>query len=168
MEIEKWDDASEQAWLWVKVPSISSTANTDLYLYYDSSQPDNTAYVGDKGSTAAQNVWNTNFKGVWHLDEDPSGTSPQMRDSTSNNHNGTSNGNMTSGDQVAGKIDGSLDFDGTDDYIQTTSNELKTLDNFTLSVWFKADSTTDPHHILWEGPASQNGWGDGSGNPEYS
>jgi len=89
-----------------------------------------------------------------------------MRDSTSNNHNGTSNGNMTSGDQVAGKIDGSLNLDGNDDYIQTTSNELKTLDSFTLSVWFKADSTTVPQHILWEGPASQNGWGDGSGNPD--
>jgi hypothetical protein len=166
VEIERWDNASEQAWLWVKVPSISSTADTDLYLYYDSFQSDNTAYVGDKESTPAQNVWTTNFKGVWHLDEDPSGTSPQMKDSTSNNNNGTSNGNMTSGDQVAGKIDGSLNFDGSDDYINTTSNELKTLNNFTLSVWFKADSTTTPsHHILWEGPASQNGWGDGSGNP---
>jgi hypothetical protein len=162
VEIEKWDNASEQAWLWVKVPSISSTTNTDLYLYYDSSQPDNTAYVGDKRSTTAQNVWNTNFKGVWHLDEDPSGTSPQMKDSTSNNHNGTSYGNMTSGDQIAGKIDGSLNFDGSDDYIQTSSNELKTLNNFTLSVWFKVDSTTAAQHILWEGPASQNGWGDGS------
>jgi len=162
VEIERWDYVSEKAWLWIKVPNISSKGNTNLYLYYDSSQPYNTAYVGDKGSTAAQNVWNTNFKGVWHLDEDPSGTSPQMRDSTSNNHNGTSNGNMTSGDQIAGKIDGSLDFDGTDDYINTTSNELKTLNNFTLSVWFKADSTTAPQHILWEGPASQNGWGDGS------
>ena len=162
VEIEKWDNASEQAWLRVKVPSISSTADTDLYLYYDGSQSDNTAYVGDKESAPAQNVWNTSFKGVWHLDEDPSGTAPQMRDSTSNNNDGTSNGNMTSGDQIAGKIDGSLDFDGTDDYIQTTSSELKTLDNFTLCVWFKADSTTAPQHILWEGPASQNGWGDGS------
>ncbi|MDH5461983.1 MAG: LamG domain-containing protein, partial [Candidatus Bathyarchaeota archaeon] len=165
VEIDKWDDASEQAWLWVKVPSISSTIDTDLYLYFDSFQSDNTAYVGDKESTPAQNVWNTNFKGVWHLDEDPSGTAPQMRDSTSNNNDGTSSGTMTSGDQVAGKIDGSLDFDGTNDYIQTPSNELQTLENFTMSVWFKTDTTTNSHHILWEGPASENGWGDGSGNP---
>ncbi|MDH5691347.1 MAG: DUF2341 domain-containing protein, partial [Candidatus Bathyarchaeota archaeon] len=162
VEIEKWDHTNEKAWLWVKVPSINSTADTDLYLYYDGSQSDNTAYVGDKESTPAQNVWNTNFKGVWHLDEDPSGTAPQMRDSTSNNNDGTSNGAMTSGDQIIGKIDGSLDFDGTNDYIQTTSSELKTLDNFTLSVWFKADSTTAPQHILWEGPVTENGWGDGS------
>jgi hypothetical protein len=32
-------------------------------------------------------------------------------------------------------------------------------------VWFKVDSTTTPQHILWQGPSTQNGWGDGSGNP---
>ena len=38
VEIEKWDDANEQAWLSVKVAganSISSSADTILYLYYD-------------------------------------------------------------------------------------------------------------------------------------
>ncbi|MCW4040213.1 MAG: DUF2341 domain-containing protein [Candidatus Bathyarchaeota archaeon] len=165
VEIERWDDGQEQAWLWVNIPSISNTTDTDLYLYYDSSQPDNTVYVGDKETVPAQTVWNTDFAGVWHLNEDPSGTAPQMNDSTSNAHNGTSYGSMTSGNQVIGRNDGSLDLDGTNDYIQTTSNELETLENFTLSVWFKVDSTTTPQHIIWEGPSSQNGWGDGSGNP---
>jgi hypothetical protein len=35
VEIDKWSDANEQAWLWVKVPSIGNTADTNLYLYYD-------------------------------------------------------------------------------------------------------------------------------------
>jgi len=157
VEIEKWDNASEQAWLWVKVPSISSTSDTDLYLYYDNDHADNTGYVGDPNSTPAENVWDTNFKGVWHM------TEVNATDSTYNNNDGTESGGVTYTD--SGKIDGADDVDGNDDYIQTTSNELKTLDNFTLSVWFKADSTTAPQHILWEGPASQNGWGDGSGNP---
>lgn len=158
VEIEKWDDASEQAWLWVKVPSISSTSDSDLYLYYDNDHANNTDYVGDPNSTPAENVWDADFKGVWHM------TEVNATDSTSNNNDGTESGGVTYTD--SGKIDGADDFDGNDDYIQTTSNELKTLDNFTLSVWFKADSTTTPaHHILWEGPASQNGWGDGTGNP---
>jgi len=165
VEIERWDDIAEQAWLWVKVPSISNTTDTHLYLYYDSSQPDNTAYVGDKGSLPAQMVWDASFKGVWHLNEDPSGTAPQMNDSTSNAQNGTAYGSMTSGNQILGQVDGSLDLDGTNDYVQTTSNDLQTLENFTLSVWFKVDSTTSPQHIIWEGPSTQNGWGDGSGNP---
>jgi len=33
----------------------------------------------DKGSAATQNVWDSDFKGVWHLDEDP--TSDWTRDS---------------------------------------------------------------------------------------
>ncbi|MDH5780862.1 MAG: DUF2341 domain-containing protein, partial [Candidatus Bathyarchaeota archaeon] len=65
VEIERWDDVSEQAWLWVKVPSISSTTDTELYVYYDMDHADNTVYVGDTGSTAAQNVWDSSFKGVW-------------------------------------------------------------------------------------------------------
>ncbi len=157
VEIEKWDDANQKAWLWVKVPSISNTSDTDLYLYYDNDHADNTGYVGDPNSTPAENVWDTNFKGVWHM------TEVNATDSTSNNNDGTESGGVIYTD--SGKIDGADDFDGNDDYIQTTSNELKTLDNFTLSVWFKADSTTAPQHVLWKGPASQNGWGDGSGNP---
>lgn len=34
VEIEKWDTANKQAWLWVKVPEIASDAGTTLYLYY--------------------------------------------------------------------------------------------------------------------------------------
>ena len=71
VEIEKWDASNEKAWLWVKVPSISSTADTDLYLYYDKDHADNPDYVGDTGSTPAQNVWDSNYKGVYHLQGDP-------------------------------------------------------------------------------------------------
>jgi hypothetical protein len=74
VEIEKWDTANKKAWLWVKVPSISNTTDTDLYLYYDKDNAENTVYVGDTGSTPANNVWDSNFKGVYHLQGDPSST----------------------------------------------------------------------------------------------
>ena len=61
-------------------------------------------------------VWDNNYQGVWHLREDPSGSAPQIADSTSNNNDGTMNGGMTTTDQVAGQIDGSLDFDGSSDW----------------------------------------------------
>ncbi|GAG95160.1 unnamed protein product, partial [marine sediment metagenome] len=67
VEIEKWDDANEQAWLWVKVPDIADDANTDLYLYYDSSHADNDTYVGDTNDEVAENVWDSNFKAVYHM-----------------------------------------------------------------------------------------------------
>jgi hypothetical protein len=74
IEIEKWNATNKKAWLWVKVPSISSTTDTDLYLYYDKDHAENTDYVGDTGSTSAQNVWDSNFKGVYHLQGDPTST----------------------------------------------------------------------------------------------
>ena len=58
VEIEDWDDAGEEALLWVKVSgtnSVSSSTDTDLYLYYDSDHAPNTTYVGDVDSAAAQN-----------------------------------------------------------------------------------------------------------------
>ena len=99
VEIEKWDNGTEKAWLWVKVPSLSDTSDTDLYLYYDSSQSDNTDYVGDSNSTPAENVWDNNFKLVTHM-EGEAHTS-LLRDSTSNNNDGTK---KFEPDEVVGKI----------------------------------------------------------------
>jgi len=144
VEVEKWDAVNEKAWLWVRCPTLPSTTDTDFYLYYDNSQPDNTTYVGEPGSAPAQNVWDANFKGVWHLDEDPSGTAPQMKDSTSNNNDGTCYGSMTSGDQVAGKINGSLYFDGVDDDVTLSSPITGTVHS--CSIWVKFD--TDPDFVL--------------------
>lgn len=64
-EIESWDDANEEAWLWVSKSDwmIDDTTNTDFYLYYDADHADNTAYISD-GNT---NVWDSSFTGVYHL-----------------------------------------------------------------------------------------------------
>ncbi len=75
VEVEKWDLGNEQAWLWVKVPTVTHDADTEIYLYFDNGHADNTAYVGPINSIPARNVWDANFKGVWHLTEDPSGLS---------------------------------------------------------------------------------------------
>jgi len=40
-----------------------------------------------------------------------------MKNSVANVNHGTSNGGMLAGDQGDWKIDGSLNFDGTDDYL---------------------------------------------------
>ncbi|GAH39438.1 unnamed protein product, partial [marine sediment metagenome] len=46
---------------------------------------------------------------------------PAAKDSTLNANHGTSAGSMTSADQVSGRINGSLDFDGSDDYVSFAS-----------------------------------------------
>ncbi|MDQ3008841.1 MAG: DUF2341 domain-containing protein [bacterium] len=134
-EIESYNSTTGVLVAWVEVPTLSVTANTILYLYY-----------GNSGASNQQNitaVWDSNFKGVWHLAENPAGSAPQMQDSTSNNFDGTSNGTMTSGDQVAGKVNGSLDFDGSNDYIGAgNQSALNASSAFTVSGWINrtADS----------------------------
>jgi len=84
-EIEKWDAESKKAWLWVKVPEVSAAEDTRINIYYDAAMSDNTDYVGDTGESPAQNVWDPNFKAVYHFGE----TSGSFLDSTSRRNNGT-------------------------------------------------------------------------------
>jgi len=66
---------------------------------------------------------------VQHLTETPAGTT---YDSTSNDNDGTTSG-MDSADQVAGQVDGSLDFDGSNDYVNVTG--VTASNNNTISLW---------------------------------
>ncbi|WP_240664687.1 DUF2341 domain-containing protein, partial [Methanosarcina sp. MSH10X1] len=107
-------DGACNANIWVKVPFLSSTTNTTLYLYY-----------GNPGAVDAQNtsaVWDDggfyNYSLVQHLDSDPLSSSPQFADSTSFQYNGTAFGGMTGSNLVSGKINNSIYFNGNGDYIQ--------------------------------------------------
>jgi len=64
----------------------------------------------DNATTTA--LWDSNYKGVWHMNEDPTGT---IYDSTSNGNDLSSAGSMTSGDLVEGHIGRAIDFDGSND-----------------------------------------------------
>lgn len=81
VEIALWDTTNEIGVLYVKVPSVSNSATTKLYIYYDNNQPNNSTYVGVVGSTPGQNVWDNDFLGVYHLAETPSGSN-SIKDST--------------------------------------------------------------------------------------
>ncbi|MFX0024360.1 MAG: LamG-like jellyroll fold domain-containing protein, partial [Candidatus Hermodarchaeota archaeon] len=80
---------------------------------------------------------------VWHLSEDPTGT---IYDSTSNNNDCTSYGSMNSGDLVTGKIDGSLDFDGNNDYLQMENQIDKKTG--TYSLWLYPHSVVSQHNLI--------------------
>jgi hypothetical protein len=139
VEIEKWDDANKQAWLWVKVPSISSSTDTTLYLYYDSTQPDNTAWVGETGTTPAQNVWDSNFVFVSHMRDDPD--TSHIKDSTASGNDGTKKGGGEPAVITAGQIDDAQNFDGTDDYIGLTNESAFDIQTaITVEGWIRLDS----------------------------
>ena len=135
-EIERFDGITTgQLVAWVKVPHLSSTADTVLYLYYGNPAAANQQNVA--------NVWDANFRGVWHLAQDPSAGPGSIRDSTSNANHGTPNGGMTSGDLVNAQIGQGLDFDGLiagagGDYIDlgnAPSLQITGTGEVTLQAW---------------------------------
>ena len=119
---------SEQLCAWVNVPLLTPTEDTVVYMYYGG--PDATP-----NPTAA---WDSHFRMVQHLQEDPSGAGPQMKDSTAYANHGTTAGSMTSGQQVAGIIGGALNFDGNDTVNCGTDPSLYPAD-ITLEAWAKLD-----------------------------
>jgi len=132
-EIETYTSASGALVAWVKVPAVTSSANTTIIMYY--------GYAGSPNQQDKNGVWDANYNAVWHLTEDPSGAAPQMLDSTSNAYHGTSAGTMTTSDQVTAKVNGGLDFDGSDDYLSTNYVQ-NGVTAYTIEAWIKTSTTS--------------------------
>jgi len=134
--------ANGTAEIWVKVPSVSGSLNTSIWVWYDNSgesQPDSNAAFG------SESVWDSNYVGVWHLnetvvDEQTTGT---HTDATSNNNDGSQNGN----DDIAGKIDNAQDFTPIDDIRLGTWSVSGTA--ITMQAWANFDDLNqdDPRLI---------------------
>lgn len=131
VEIEKWDDANETAFLRVSKSDfvLAGASDTTLYFYYDSSHADNTTYVADAGSRTE--IWDSGHEGVYHLAE--TGANPTLVDSTDNNNDSTTN---LSDPTTSGKIDGAA--------LYTVANKDYSIvgaavgDGMrTVEVWFK-------------------------------
>lgn len=119
--------------------TLSGSVNTDFYIYYGNASASDYATSATYG---AENVWDSNFEAVYHLQEDPSGTAPQLLDSTSNSFDLTTAGTMTSGDSVAAKLTNGVDFDGSNDDARSGSNSNIDGDEArTLSCWVKLTAT---------------------------
>ena len=56
VEIEKWDNSNEEALLWVKIPSIASGSDTEIYLYYDATHVDNDEYLAESDDTGQLSI----------------------------------------------------------------------------------------------------------------
>lgn len=146
VEVELWDFANRQAWLWVKVPNINSDVDTELYLYYDKNQPENTNYVGDPNSIPAEKVWDNNFVFVSHMQDDPDNA--RIRDSTQNNNDGTKRA-ANEPKEENGKTARAQRFDGTDDYITRSATPSLNLPTaWTLSAWLYIETNPTFCYII--------------------
>ena len=132
-EIESYNSSNGTLVAWVRVPILSSTTNTLLFLYY--------------GNTAASNqqlaaaVWDTNFSAVWHLGESGAGVVGEYKDSTANGRNAQGMGGIPK--QATGKIGTGQSFNGASAYIQSGTNVGITGNAVrTVSFWASLNTST--------------------------
>ncbi len=141
---QEFNGTHAQLVAWVCIPSLSATSDTTIYMYYGNSTI--------SSQENPEGVWNYNYKGVWHLKEDPSLSGPQIKDSTSNYYHGTSYGSMTSDNQVEGQVGGSVKFDGLNDYINLGPDlGLKLTNAFTIEAWYSGiyNTTVDTRSPIY-------------------
>ena len=127
-ELEKYDPTTGQVIAWVRLPVLSHSSDTVLYMFYGNATV----------TTSQQNVagvWDANYKGVWHL---ANGSVLSLADSTSNANAATNNGASA----TSGKIDGGMQTNGSSYATIGTPASLANLaqGNATFSAWVNTSS----------------------------
>jgi len=139
-EKELFDDSASLAIYHFKVISISSSAGTDIYFYYDNDAGHNTTYIGGIDTTAGHNVWDSNFKAVYHMVD---ATTSTIKDSTSNNNDGTKIG-ANEPIEATGKVGQAQDFDTINDYINCGAGaSLNITGDLTIETIIETDNDDD-------------------------
>lgn len=121
--------------------TLSGTSNADYYIYYGNG--DASAYA-TSATYGRDNVWTANYNAVWHMNEDPTGSAPQLIDSTGHGNSGTYQGTGTSDLITSGKIGKSTDFDPADGnyYTIPDSSYLDATSSCTMQFWTYIDAYT--------------------------
>jgi prepilin-type N-terminal cleavage/methylation domain-containing protein len=150
-EIESWSATTGQITAWIKVPAVSHSTDTTIYLQYG-----NSATTTDQSNKPG--VWTNNYVLVQHLGES-SGTS--IADSTGNGHTGTKN-TASHPAAAAGIIGNAQSFNGTSsDWItfpDTASMNFTSAQSYTISTWVNASSLTSSWQTIAEVSRSSGPW----------
>jgi MSHA biogenesis protein MshQ len=124
-ELERFDGNTGELVAWVRMPALSDTADTVVYLYFG-----NPAALDQQDVTG---VWSASFVGVWHLDE-ASGTA--IADSTSHARTGTKT-SATTPSSAAGVIGGGQLFSGLTDGIAIGNAADLDIPTITFETWIR-------------------------------
>lgn len=154
-EIEHYQDTGTKEMVaWVRIPQLSSTEDTMIYMYY-----------GNRETFSLANpsgVWINDFTMIQHLEETRKGQG--HNDSTSHDNSYQTVRVTRQGDVTIGKIGGADEFDGVDDkvvYGQRLTNLLNVIDDTgTMSAWLKpTGSPVSKSIIYYLPPALGDNWG---------
>jgi len=131
-QMETYNAATGEYTAWVQIPALNNGIDLDIHMLYGKST------ITTDQSTIA--TWDEDYETVWHMNQDPSGTAPQLMEFSGSGINGTSSGAMTSADLVNGKCGEGIDFDGVNDFINFGDVLIDGLSNITVEAWYNASS----------------------------
>lgn len=147
---------------WVRFPTLSASTDTEFYIHFG-----NPSVTTDQSS---ENVWDSNYKLVLHLDETAAGPT------TFTDASGEISSSISDNATVAttGQIGGARDFDdpGTGDLLTIVDDGVSPLDisgNITISFWIRISNLGSGPDILSKGTYT-NGyavWTNGSGSLRF-
>ena len=152
-EIERFNSSTGEIIAWVNIPTLLAASTTDIYIYY-------------KGPTQStpSNMWDSNYKLVYHLNQTSTGTLNEFVDASGTGNDGTGGGEgdktndanripsrteskIGYGQNFNGPTQNSFKNDGTGDFIWTDSvndwpgNSGSDADNdTTVEFWTKVQS----------------------------
>lgn len=131
------DPANGTAEIYVSIPSISSSVDTDFYIWYNTSGSDTQPAVD--AAYGREATWDDNYIGVYHLE------STSCVDST-----GTSDGTATGPSATTGQIGNGLTFDGTNDYVDLNRSDID-ITSGSIETWFNPGLAynSGTYEFLW-------------------
>ncbi|MEA3430301.1 MAG: DUF2341 domain-containing protein [Nanoarchaeota archaeon] len=124
---------SEYLEVHVNVTSVSSSSDTEIYMYY-----------GNPSATTQQiptKVWDSNYEAIFHMD---GATPTTINDSSLNAYVGTLQNGPT---EIDGLVHKAHSFDGTNDYADTTISTDLPSGAFTISTFVKDVGTGNRYMI---------------------
>jgi hypothetical protein len=123
-QLEYYNGTTGDLIAWVRIPTLSSSYNTEIKILYGNPQ-----IVADPSVTT---VWDSHYKGVWHLNDN------NLDDATSFDKAGTPYNTPA---YSTGVINNSLELNGTDDYVVVLNDpNINFAGNITVSAWVWMDT----------------------------
>jgi len=146
VEVDYWPTSSgfKNGTLWAKIPTISSGTDLDLYLYYDKNASNN-SYIGHVGEYAAQQVWDSGFLAVYHLN-----SNNVIKDSTNNSKDGTAH-NFEFDDIRSSITSKAVEFDGSNNYITIPEDMIDNQSQLTIEAACSIDVLNSQQTIISDG-----------------
>jgi hypothetical protein len=127
-----------KSYYWVKVPAVSNTVDTTIYVYYGN------AAASDGADPT--NVWDANYKIVWHMHDL---TTSAVDDSTTSSINGIKHAANEPIQTTATSIFyGAQDFTTAQWFI---ANAYDVGNVFTIQMWARPVAGYDANPTLWSG-----------------